>query len=473
MSETRAVSEHRAAVKGEWPELLEAGALRILVVDDDEAHAEAIADALEMDGCVTRVAVAGRLGVAAMEEEAFDAILTDLVMHDLSGLEVLKAARRLQPDAAVLMITGHASVETAVDAMRFGAGDYLTKPVRLPELRTRLARVVGSLRLKRDNIELRVQLDKRFGFEGIIGHSPALQRVFDILRQVAATHATVLVLGESGTGKDLVAQALHNNSPRKERRFVALNCAAMSEGLIESELFGHVKGAFTGAMAAKEGLVAHADGGTLFLDEIGDMPLSLQAKLLRVIETREVTPVGGHAIRKVDIRLVAATNQDLDAMVKQGSFREDLLFRLKVVTIELPALRERPGDVPLLVDHFIGQLAKEHGRAVTGIDAEARTALMRYAWPGNVRELRNTIENMVLLTRGSVLSAEDVPEAIRGSSGPGVSGGFELAGRSLEEVERELIRTNLELVGSNRQKAAKLLGIGERTLYRKIKEYGL
>lgn len=459
--------------KGEWLALMEAGPLRVLVVDDDEAHAEAMADALEIDGCVTRVAGSGRLGVAAMEEEAFDAILTDLVMHDLSGLEVLKEARRLQPDAGVLMVTGHASVETAVDAMRFGAGDYLTKPVRLPELRTRLARVVEAIRLKRTNIELRAQLDKRFGFEGIIGHSPSLQRVFDILRQVAATHATVLVLGASGTGKELVASALHNNSPRKEGHFVALNCAAMSEGLIESELFGHVKGAFTGALTAKDGLITHADGGTLFLDEIGDMPLSLQAKLLRVIETREVTPVGGTGSKKVNIRLVAATNRDLVAMVKEGTFREDLLFRLKVVTIELPPLRERPGDVPLLVDHFIGELSVEHNRAISGIDAEARTALMRYSWPGNVRELRNTIENMVLLARGSILTAEDVPEAIRGSSGPGVRGSFELAGRSLEEVERELIHTNLDLVGGNRQKAAKMLGIGERTLYRKIKEYGL
>ena len=459
----------------EWTELLDQGPLRVLVVDDDQAHAEAIGDSLEMDGAVVRVEHTGQAGVAAMEEEAFDAVLTDLVMHDLSGLEVLKEARRLQPDAGVLMITGHASVETAVDAMRSGAGDYLTKPVRLPELRTRLARVVEAGRLKRDNLELREALDKRFGFEEIIGHSQPLQRVFDVLRQVAPTHATVLVLGDSGTGKELVARALHANSPRKDRRFVAVNCAAMSEGLIESELFGHVKGAFTGAVAAKEGRIAHADGGTLFLDEVGDMPLETQAKLLRVLETREVMPVGGNSVRKVDVRLVAATNRDLEAMVREGTFREDLLFRLKVVAIELPPLRERPGDVPLLVDHFIGELSAEHGRAVTGIDAEARTALMRHGWPGNVRELRNTIENMVLLARGSVLSLEDVPEAIRaaaGAPGAGVAGGVELAGRSLAELERELIRANLDLVDGNRQKAAKLLGIGERTLYRKIKEYG-
>jgi two-component system, NtrC family, response regulator HydG len=461
------------SAKSEWEALLERGPLRVLVVDDDEAHAESLADFLSMDGCLTRIAGSGRQGVEAMEEEAFDAILTDLVMHDLSGLEVLKAAKRMQPNAGVIMITGHASVETAVDAMRFGAGDYLTKPVRLAELRTRLARVVESIQLKRTNIELRAQLDKRFGFEGIIGRSPALMKVFDILRQVAATHATVLVLGPSGTGKELIATALHNNSPRKDKRFVALNCAAMSEGLIESELFGHVKGAFTGAMTAKEGLVAYADGGTLFLDEIGDMPLGLQAKLLRVIETREVTPVGGHTKRKVDIRLVAATNQNLEKMVAEGTFREDLLFRLKVVTIELPSLKDRAGDVPLLVDHFIRQFAEEHHRPITGIDAEARTALMRYNWPGNVRELRNTIENMVLLSRESVLSIDDVPEALRASDAAPGPGGLALAGRSLAEVERDLIRANLDFVEGNRNKAAKILGIGERTLYRKIKEYDL
>ena len=469
MAETEAAK----SAKSEWEALLERGALRVLVVDDDEAHAETLADSLEIDGCVTRVAGSGREGVEAMEEEAFDAILTDLVMADLSGLEVLKAARRLQPDAGVLMVTGHASVETAVDAMRFGAGDYLTKPVRLAELRTRLARVVESIQLKRPNIALRAQLDKRFGFEGIIGRSPALVRVFEVLRQVAATHATVLVLGPSGTGKELVAHALHNNSPRRDERFVALNCAAMNESLIESELFGHVKGAFTGALTAKEGLFAAADGGTLFLDEIGDMPLGLQAKLLRVIETREVVPVGGNQPRKVDIRLVAATNQNLEEMVAAGTFREDLLFRLKVVSIELPALKDRPGDVPLLVDHFIHQFAEEHGRPIEGIDAEARTALMRHAWPGNVRELRNTIENMVLLSRENVLSLDDVPESIRATQTATTTGPAALAGRSLEEVERDLIQANLEFVDGNRAKAAKILGIGERTLYRKIKEYGL
>ena len=447
---------------------------RVLVVDDDEAHAEALADGLEIDGHRCRLAHSGREGLERMAEETFDAVLTDLVMHDVDGIGVLKQARSLQPEAVVLLITGHGSIETAVDAMRLGAADYLSKPVRIAELRTRLARAIESGTLRRTNLELRRQIDKRFGFEGIVGHSPAMQRVFGVLGQVSATIATVLILGESGTGKELVARAIHENSPRKERRFVAVNCAALSEGLIESELFGHVKGAFTGAVASKEGRIVYADGGTLFLDEVGDMPLATQAKLLRVLETREVQPVGGNALQKVDVRLVAATNRDLREMVRAGQFREDLLFRLQVVALELPPLRERAGDVPLLIDHFIHEFADQHGRAVRGITPEARTALVRYDWPGNVRELRNAIENMVLLAHSDVLALEDVPDSVRaGERGSGGTGGYDLAGRSLEEVERDLIEVNLKLAEGNREKAARILGIGERTLYRKLKAYGL
>jgi len=392
----------------------------------------------------------------------------------MDGLAVLEEAHRLQPEAAVLLVTGHGSLDSAVTAMQAGAADYIQKPVNISELRARLARAIEERALRRDLRELRRQLDERSGFEGMLGHSPAMQRVFEALRQVSESHATVLVLGESGTGKELVARAVHNNSPRRERRFVAVNCAALSEGLIESELFGHVKGAFTGALSAKEGRIVYADHGTLFLDEVGDMPLDTQAKLLRVLETREVTPVGGNQTQRVDIRLVAATNRDLADLVAAGTFREDLLYRLKVVTIDLPPLRARTGDVPLLVDHYLRSLAEEHGRGVRGITPEARAVLVRYPWPGNVRELRNVVENMVLLARADVVDVGDVPEAIRGhaSSSPG-SGGFELAGRSLTEIERLLIQANLELVEGNRQKAARILGIGERTLYRKIKEYGL
>jgi two-component system response regulator HydG len=448
---------------------------RVLVIDDDEAHSEALAEGLEIDGVQCRLAHSGEEGLERMREETYDAVLTDLVMRDVDGLEVLRQARTLQPEAAVLMITGHASIENAVDAMRLGAADYITKPVRIAELRTRLARAIEASELRRANRELRKQLDKRYGIEGIVGHSPQMQRVFDILQQVSSTTATVLILGESGTGKELVARAIHNNSPRREERFVAVNCAALSQGLIESELFGHVKGAFTGAVAAKDGMLVAAHGGTLFLDEVGDMPLETQAKLLRVLEMREVTPVGGSASRKVDIRLIAATHRDLREMVGEGGFREDLLFRLQVVTLELPPLRERAGDVPMLIDHFIGELSAEHKRPVRGITPEARAILVRYDWPGNVRELRNAIENMVLLARSNVLDVEDVPEHIKQAGGGGrvQRGAFDLAGHSLAELERALILANLELVGGNRQKAAKILGIGERTLYRKLKDYGV
>ncbi len=448
---------------------------RVLIIDDDEAHAEALADGLEALGLRCHLALAGAAGIERMQESTYDAILTDLVMHDVDGMRVLEEAGRLQPEAAVILITGHASLETAVDAMRLGAADYLTKPVRISELRARLLRALETGELRRANRELRRQLDRRYGLEGLVGQSSAMQRVFDVLRQVSPTSATVLVLGESGTGKELVARAVHTNSPRKDKPFVAVNCAALTQGLIESELFGHVKGAFTGAVAAKEGMIVHADGGTLFLDEVGDMPLETQAKLLRVLETREVQPVGGSATRRVDIRLVAATNRDLRDLVKEGRFREDLLFRLQVVTIELPPLRERAGDVPLLIDHFLGELAAEHGRTVRGVSPEVRRLLVRYPWPGNVRELRNAIENMVLLGRGEVLDVDDVPDHIKQATGQPESprGGFELAGRSLAELERALIEANLSLAGGNRHKAAGLLGIGERTLYRKIKEYGL
>jgi len=448
--------------------------IRVLIVDDDEAHAEALADGLELDDHFCKIATSGTEAVERLQEESFDAVLTDLVMHDVTGLEVLAEARKLQPDAVVLLITGHGSVETAVEAMRSGAADYLTKPVNLGELRTKLPRAVAAVRDRKANIELRRQLDKRFGFENIIGHSPQMQRVFDVLGQVASTSATVLILGESGTGKELVAQALHQNSDRKDRPFAAVNCAALSEGLIESELFGHVKGAFTGAVTHKEGRFKYADGGTLFLDEVGDMPLETQAKLLRVLENREVVPVGGNESQAVDVRLVAATNRDLRAMVQAGTFREDLLFRLQVISVDLPPLRDRAGDVPLLIDHFIGEFAAEHEKEVAGIAPLARAALVRYPWPGNVRELRNAIENMVLLARGETLDECDVPvHVMDGEPAVMTSGGFELTGRTLKETERELISQNLALFEGNREKTAKSLGIGERTLYRKIKEYGL
>jgi len=295
------------------------------------------------------------------------------------------------------------------------------------------------------------------------------------IARAARANATVFVTGERGTGKELVARAIHLSSKRAKGAMEKMNCAAVPSELIESEMFGHEAGAFTGATKQRRGKFERASGGTLFLDEVGDMPLATQAKLLRVLETREVQPVGGNQLQKVDIRLIAATNRDLRTMVRDRTFREDLLYRLQVVTVELPPLRDRKGDIPLLVDHFVSEFAAQHGRAVRGIAPEARTALLRYDWPGNVRELRNTIESMVLLARGGILLLEDVPDSVRAEDAGGTTrgGAFDLAGRSLAEVERELIRENLKVLGGNREKTAKVLGIGERTLYRKIREYGL
>ena len=473
------------------------GAGRILVVDDDQGHGEALGDGLEADGYECVVVGSGTAGIAELEAQSFDAVLTDLVMHDRSGLEVLREAKILAPETPVLLVTGHATVETAVDAMREGAEDYLSKPVKLVELRAKLAKAVEKSRLRKDNetlrtenVELRRQFDKSFGFEGLHGRSREMTRVFEILARVAPTDATVLVLGESGTGKELIARAIHTNSKRTKGNFVAVNCAALTEGLIESELFGHIKGAFTGAVSDKEGRIAYANGGTLFLDEIGDMPLVTQAKMLRVLEAREVVQVGGNEPRKVDIRLVAATNRDLRDMVEKGTFREDLFHRLQVVELNLPPLRDRSGDIPLLIDHFVAEFRDTHQREVTGIAPEARALLGRYNWPGNVRELRNALENMVLLASGSVLCVDDVPEGIRrvaggarqgtprgdgerSSAAAPTGGGYDLAGRSHQEVEKALILANLELMEGNRKKAAEVLGIGERTLYRKLKEYGM
>ena len=452
----------------------------LLIVDDDVGHAESLQDALEMDNYECQVVHGGAEALEVLRERDFDVVLTDLVMAEVSGLDLLRESRSLHPTTPVLMITGHATIETAVDAMRQGADDYIAKPVNLPELRAKLSRAVDRARLLADheelklqNEDLRRQLDERFGLEGILGHSPQMQRVFQIISQVAATHATVLILGESGTGKELVARALHRSSPRAKQNFVAVNCAALSEGLIESELFGHKRGAFTGAVTEKQGRIAYADGGTLFLDEVGDMPPATQAKLLRVLESREVVQVGGHEAKKVDIRLVAATNRDLRSMVAEGSFREDLLFRLQVVTIALPPLRDRVGDLPLLLEYFVRTLAAEHGRPVTGISPEARAVLARHDWPGNVRELRNAVENMVLLAQGEALQVGDLPESVVAAGGQVRGTQLDLAGRSLAEMEEALIKANLELMEDNRERTAKVLGIGERTLYRKIKEYGL
>jgi two-component system response regulator HydG len=445
---------------------------RILIVEDDRPQADAMAEALQRVGHTCVVVTDPRRAIESLDADDFDLVVTDLVMQHLDGMEVLRHAKRIDPAAEVLMVTGHGTIETAVQAIRQGASDYITKPLNIGELRDRVAKALEHRRLLRRTEQLSAQLDERFGFEGIIGHSAAMQRVIQTCRQIAPTDATVLIEGESGTGKELVAKALHTNSRRKEKNFVALNCAALSEGILESELFGHEKGAFTGAVMRRKGRFEHADGGTLFLDEVGDMPPSTQIKLLRVLEDGEIVRVGSNEPRKVDVRLLSATNQDLDALVKRGRFREDLYFRLRVVRVTLPALRQRREDIPLLTEHYLRQIAREHGKNIKGITPEAQRALAAYDWPGNIRELINTLETMILLAPRETLQVEDIPPEIHPSGQEEQADGF-TPGMSLADAERIVIARTLEMTGGNRQQAAKMLGIGERTLYRKIKDYGL
>jgi two-component system response regulator HydG len=445
----------------------------ILVVDDDAPHARTVAEGLESEGYRVEVATSGEEALRRLEEEReVDLVVTDLVMGGVTGFEVLRAARERVPPAEVIVVTGHSSIETAVQAMARGALTYLGKPLNLAELRAVVRKALERVRLERRAVDLERQLHARFGFEAIIGNSPRMQKVFEVLRAAAPTKATVLILGESGTGKELIAKTIHQNSPRRLQPFVALNCAALSESILESELFGHEKGSFTGAAQQRRGRFEYANRGTLFLDEVGDMPLPTQIKLLRVLEERKITRVGSNVPIDVDVRLVAATNQDLEQQVKDGRFRQELYFRLKVVTIHLPPLRDRPSDIPLLTETFLREFAAEHGKRVDGVTPEARRALASYPWPGNVRELRNAIEEMVVIGPGGTLGIEHLPERIRGRKAEPKS--LEgLAGLSIDDVEREHIRSTLALTEGNREAAARLLGIGERTLYRKINKYGL
>ncbi|QDV33886.1 sigma-54-dependent transcriptional regulator [Tautonia plasticadhaerens] len=450
--------------------------IRVLVVDDDEPHAQAVAESLGRVGYDCTVAVGGREALRLIEEHDFDIVITDLVMEPVGGLEVLQKAKRELPDAEVVILTGHSTVQTAVRAMQGGAATYLTKPLDINELRLVADKASQSRRLARENIELHRQLQERFGFEGVVGNSPQMKAIIDKLRQVSPTPATVLILGESGTGKELVAKAIHNNSPRKSKPFVALNCAALSDTILESELFGHIKGAFTGADRERKGLIEHSNGGTLFLDEIGDLPPQTQVKLLRVIESGEILRMGSNEPIHVNVRLVTATNRDLPEMIKEGKFRTDLYHRIKVISIKLPPLRDRREDIPLLIDYFVREFAGRYGRPIPGISADLRKALMAYSWPGNVRQLRNVVESLLVIDTDGELGLDDLTDeellATVGTA-PQSSGTSQLVGQPMEAIEAHYIAETLRLTGGNREEAARLLGIGERTLYRKLKEYNI
>ncbi len=456
----------------ELSETRERGA--ILIVDDDVRHAEATADALFLVGYRCTIARSGTEGLEALRHRQYDLVLTDLVMADVSGIEILRQAQEINPFVAVMVLTGHATIETAVEAMKRGAVDYLVKPLNIDALRIKVEKALEVQELRRTNQIQRRQLGERFGFEGIIGSSDKMRRIIEVCAQISATDVGVLITGETGTGKELVAKAIHANSLRKDRRFVAVNCAALSPQLIESELFGHEKGSFTGANYQRKGLFEHVHRGTLFLDEVGDIPPETQAKLLRTLENREITRVGSNDPIHVDVRVISATHRDLEARVRDGLFREDLYYRLKVVTIHLPALRERSLDIPLLAHHFIEEFSRAHRKPITGISPEALNYLVQNPWKGNVRELKNVIENMVVTSPGPILGVENLPENIhRSELKPPESVLGNLTGIPLRDVEKELIKNTLSQMGGNREATARILKIGERTLYRKLKRFHL
>jgi len=453
------------------------GQSQILVIEDDDANRRGLVRALTRAG--HRVEAFGRADPALdylRENRDVVLVITDLMMPGTDGFGVLAAVKEIRPRAGLLMITGHATVESAVDAMKKGADDYLTKPVNLDELRARVSNLIQKVRDRDRREELEERLYGKF--VKLIGNSKAMQDLFRQMELVAGARSNVLIVGESGTGKELVANALHEHSPRHEGRFLPINCAAIPAEILESELFGHEKGAFTGATARKIGKFELADGGTLFLDEIGELPLEMQVKLLRVLEQREFMRVGGTETIRVDIRLVAATNQDLEAMVGQGRFRNDLYYRLKVVTLTIPPLRDRAGDVRLLANHFLDEFGKENSRESMSFGAEVLAALIGARWTGNVRELRNLIESLVVLAPGDEIQLSDLPEEYRRSApapDPAVpvteKDPEEGQNLTMEEIERRAILHALEKTGGNRTQAAELLGIGLRTLQRKIKDY--
>jgi two-component system response regulator HydG len=455
--------------------------IHVLIVDDDEAHADAVAESLERVGYQCTVATSGKRAAGLLETQNFDVIVTDLVMDDVDGMEILRKAKEEMPDAEVILLTGHATVKTALQAGQQGAHNILTKPVDIKELRVTVDKAATRIRLLRKNLELSRRLDEKFGFEGVVGNSPAMHRVIDKLRSVAPTDSTVLIQGESGTGKEIVARAIHQNSERKNKPFVPLNIAALPESTLESELFGHEPGSFTGATTRRIGKFEYANGGTLFLDEVGEMPMPTQVKLLRVLEDHKITRLGSNEEIEINVRLVAATNADLQDLVKRSSFRKDLYYRISVITIFLPPLTERRGDIPLLIEHFLKQVAGKRNRGIPTVAKPVQQALMAYSWPGNIRELRNVVESMVVQDTDNRLDVDDLPPEIAplGTSGDDHDGdathlgGDALIGKPLEDVERFYIQQALTLTSGRRDEAAKLLGIGERTLYRKIKEYDI
>lgn len=449
----------------------------ILVVDDERDHADGIAEAIEK---VCAKAIAVYKGTDALEivrSQRVDVVVTDLKMEDdIDGLTLLKEISKYSRHTQVILITAYGTIDTCKEAIRQGAYDYLVKPIDIDQLRTLVKQAARrSIRLFGDSGEKQSDDGRGFVFEGVFSKSPVMQGIIEILRRVAPTNISVLIEGQSGTGKELFARAIHNNSPRRDKPFSPINCAGLTETLLESELFGHAKGAFTGAISDRKGIFEIADKGTILLDEIGDMPLNMQAKLLRFLEDGLVTPVGTHKTVKVDVRIISATNRDLTSLIDENKFRQDLYFRIKGVSVTVPALRERTEDIPELVDYFLHEAATEVGSEVSNITDSALAILRNYDWPGNIRQLRNCIRTMVVMCDRDTLDVLDVPPEIHRirQLSAGTRTSASLGGVSLNDLEKQAIQETLVETGGNREKAAKILGIGERTLYRKIKEYDL
>ena len=448
----------------------EVAPMNILIVDDEQSIRETCAEVAEQCGMKATGVATAEEALEVLEHSAVDILLTDLKLPRANGVELLKLVHDMHPQVTVVVLTQYGTIESAVEVTRMGAVDYVTKPFRIEELRSRLERVARAVELQQENMLLREQLRTRPGYGGLIGLSMKMQRVYKMMEKVSQHEYPVLILGESGTGKELVARSIHFSGPRKDRPFAPVDCSALVPTLIESELFGYVKGAFTGAVQAKQGLIEAAQGGTLFLDEIGDMPVDLQAKLLRALQEREVKPVGSTERRRINVRIIAATNRDLESAIRTGTFRQDLYFRLNVVQLKLPPLRDRKSDIPLLVTAFLEKFSDSQGPVRT-ISEDAMRRLIAYDWPGNVRELENAIERAVALGSGPILHVADLPSNLQYPTSERAPERDEIL--PLEELERRAILRTLRETSGDKLAAARMLGIGKTTLYRKLKQYNV
>jgi two-component system response regulator PilR (NtrC family) len=454
---------------------------RILVVDDEESIREFLDIMLRKEGYEVTSAEDGAKALDMIKKKTFDLVISDLQMPNLTGIELLRQVRDSYPDLLFMMITAFGTTETAVEAMKLGAYDYITKPFKIDEVRINIANALRSRNLEVENRTLKKELTKEYSFQNLVGNSDAMHRIYEMVKRVSQTPTNVLVTGESGTGKEMVAKAIHFNGPLKERPFVTVNCGAIPESLMESEMFGHKKGSFTGAIADKSGLFEVADTGTLFLDEVGELPLSIQVKLLRAIQERVIRRVGGTEDHKVEVRIIAATNRDLDDMVKKGTFRQDLFYRLNVINIRTPSLRERPEDIPLLANHFLKKYNDRLAKTIGGISAEAMEMMKKYDYPGNVRELENIVERTVALEGGATILPESLPPFVNTPSGRKLASTHEIQiteeGLDLDkimgQIEKELLIKAIHAAGGVKKKAAKLLNITFRSMRYRVEKYSL